>query len=211
MSPAASVKAMTLPESNPATTLSFASTGGAVPRSDSFGTGSSPVHCDLPVSASSACTRPSTDRTITRSPVTSGAASTSLLTDDRPQHLARRDVERDHLAVARADRDDAGADTGTRGQVGLRVLRPLGATRCRIERDDLAVARRRVEDAAIEREAERETQLFAAAADARVPQLLDRERRLQVHQLGGRFHALLVLVAAGDQDQQARHAGGRDQ
>ena len=55
------------------------------------------------------------------------------------------------------------------------------------------------------------TNVHTTAANARIPQLLDRKRRLQVHQFGGRVHALLVLVAPGDQDQQARHAGGRDQ
>ena len=79
-SPVASANAMTRPESKPASTVSPASAGAALPRSDRRGTGSSPVHCVLPSAASRACRRPSTERTTTRPPATSGAASTSLPT-----------------------------------------------------------------------------------------------------------------------------------
>ena len=138
---------MTLPESNPATTLSLASTGGAVPRNESLGTGSSRTHCYLPVCASSACTRPSTVRTITRSPATSGAASTSLLSACFHSELAGGRVERDDLAVAGADRDQIAADAGTGGEFGLGVFCPAGAARRRVERYDVAIARRRVQRA----------------------------------------------------------------
>jgi len=57
------------------------------------------------------------------------------------------------VADAEAIRRALGAGPWTRGQVGLRVLRPLRATRGRIERDHFTVACCRVENAAIEREA----------------------------------------------------------
>ena len=87
VSPVPSDTAITLPLSNPLTTMSFAITGTAVPRRLRRGTCCSTDHSSLPVSASKPCNRPSTERiTTTFSPI-AGADRSSEFTRVRHSSL----------------------------------------------------------------------------------------------------------------------------
>ena len=175
---------MTLPESNPASTASPASTGGAVPRSDSLGTASSALHCSLPSAASSERSRPSTVRTKTRLPATSGAASTSPLTLAFHSCLplaASKPRRRLSLVPTTTSPPPTPGPAANSNLVLVRQRsRPLAGSSATISPSREAA----VQHAVVEREVERQPQLFTAAANSVSPDFLHVERRLDVDQFG---------------------------
>ena len=144
--PFVSATATSLPPENPANTNPPSTTAPTGLRTASAGAARWNTQRRRPSRASSAKSRLSALRTTTRSPATTGAESTSL--DTRARHsVAAVGIERDHLALGRADDDQlaVGADAARqlRGYAHAPHLPPARG----VEPDDRAV-RCRGEDAA---------------------------------------------------------------
>src|SRR5213592_3781160 len=134
----------------------------------------------LPSLASSANSRPSALRTITRSPVTRGAERTSL--DTRaPSRLSRTPIERDDLSVERSDRYEGAVGAYSAGKRAARIDPPRFPPVGRFKAGDGTVLGRGVD--AVDRE-RGEQYGVSRLAYARLPQRAHRYARGQFRQFG---------------------------
>src|SRR6185437_6713618 len=110
-------------------------------------------------------------------------------------------VQRNHLALARADDHQIGADTGATGELRLGPHVPDLMTGAEVERRDFTLAARRIDAGALDTESKPEPQDDTLlVADLGAPDLIDLEGRRERHQRRGLVD--ILVLRAGGQEQE---------
>src|SRR6185436_2005849 len=124
-----------------------------------------------------------------------------------PAFLAGCGIEREQVAVRRAECQQAIAETGACRQRQTGLDRPNLVAGLGVERRYLPVIGAREDARAVGRGTQAEPQALRLATDLATPNFVDDDRRLKIGELGGRLALVLLPAAAHERDGERQHYG----